>query len=422
MTQPPLPLEGIRVLELTTAWAGPFCGRLLGDLGAEVIKIESRRRLDVRGPVRPPVGVNLYPDNDPGEDPWNRSHRFHERNRNKLSVAMELNQPQGRDAFLRLVGASDVIVENFSPRVLPQFGLGYGSLTAVKPDLVMVSLSGFGQTGPERDNVAFGPTVEQVSGLASLLGYADGPPSATGLFLPDVLGGTLAAGLVMSALRSRALNGGGTYIDLAEIEVIRWMTGHLLLGAQAGRPEVSARLGNRHPEFAPHGVFPCVGEDRWIAIAVETDEQWVALAGVLGRHDLAESYPRREDRADAVDAVEAEIFSWTSDLEQDEAVARLRSAGVPTSAVATADQVLASEHVAARDVFTRYPGEGSSTRAMSGGLWMMDGWRPGVRAPAPNLGEHNDYVLGTIAGFTEDEIVALRQAGVVGELPSELEA
>lgn len=418
-----LPLEGIRVLELTTAWAGPFTGRLLADLGAEVIKIESRRRLDIRGPaIAPPAGVGTYPDGDPGQEPWNRSGRFHERNRNKRSLALELDHPRGKDAFLRLVAHSDVVVENFAPRVLAQFGLGYEQLRAVRLQLVMVSLSGFGQSGPERDYVAYGPTVEQVSGLASLLGYRDGSPTSSGLFLPDVLGGMLAAGLVMAGLRGRKDAGEGVYIDLAEIEVVRWLMGHLTIAAQAGRPSASTRLGNRHPEFAPHGTFRCLGEDRWVAIAVRSDGEWAALASAVGQPDLAARFPTAAARRGAVDEVEAAVAAWTAGMEQQAIVERLNAAGIPASPVATLDQVAKSPQVQARQVFSPHPVPGTHPRPLSGGLWIRDGHRPGVRFAAPALGEHNEQVLREVAGFNSEEIEELVVAGVVGTLPAELEA
>lgn len=417
-----LPLEGIRVLELTTAWAGPFAGRLLADLGADVIKVESRRRLDVRGPaIAPPPGVGSYPDGDPGTEPWNRSARFHERNRNKRGLALELNHPRGKDVFLRLVTHADVVVENFAPRVLPQLGLGYEQLREVQPRLVMVSLSGFGQSGPERDYVAYGPTVEQVSGLASLLGYRDGTPTSSGLFLPDVLGGTLAAGLVMSALRGREATGEGVYIDLAEIEVMRWLMGHLVIAAQAGRPSASERLGNRHPEFVPHGTFRCVEDDHWVAIAVRSDEEWAALAEAMGQPGLATQFPNAEARHAAIDEVEAAVAMWVSTLDQQVAVDRLNRAGIPALPVATIDQVANSPQAQARQIFSPHPIPGTHPRPVSGGLWVRDGHRAGVRSSAPGLGEHNVEILRDIAGISDAEVEELVAAGVVGTLPAELE-
>lgn len=417
-----LPLEGIRVLELTTAWAGPFSGRLLADLGADVIKVESRRRLDVRGPaVAPPPGVGSYPDGDPGAEPWNRSARFHERNRNKRGIALELNHPRGKAAFLRLVAHADVVVENFAPRVLPQLGLGYEQLREVQPRLVMVSLSGFGQSGPERDYVAYGPTVEQVSGLASLLGYRDGTPTSSGLFLPDVLGGTLAAGLVMSALRGREASGEGVYIDLAEIEVVRWLMGHLVIAAQEGRPAATERLGNRHPEFVPHGTFRCAGEDRWVALAVRTDAEWTALATAMGQPSFATRFATAEARHAAIEEVEAAVAAWASTLDQRAMVDLLNGVGIPASPVATIDQVAASPQVQARQIFSPHPIEGTHPRPVSGGLWVRDGHRPGVRFSAPDLGEHNEEVLREVAGLTPGEIEDLVAAGALGTLPAELE-
>lgn len=416
-----LPLEGIRVLELTTAWAGPFAGRLLGDLGAEVIKVESRRRMDVRGPAAPPPGTGFYPDKDPGPDPWNRAALFNERNRSKLSVTLELNDKRARAAFLKLAAASDVVLENFSPRVLPQLGLSYTELKTVQPMLVMVSLSGFGQSGPERDYVAYGPTVEQVSGIASMLGYADGFPISSGLFLPDVLGGTLAAGLVMAALRGRHAVGHGTHIDLAEVEVPRWMMGHMVLAVQAGRTAATDRLGNRHPEFVPHGTFPCSGDDLWVAIAVRDDDQWRALAGAIGQPQLATTYATRDARADAVDEIEAAIAAWTSTRSPEDVESALRAVGVPVTRVATIDHVYANEQIKSRDIFSKLPLADSRPREISGGLWKLDGERPGLRMAAPGLGAHNDYVLREVAGLTDAEIDELQAAHLIGTLPAELD-
>ena len=409
------------MLELTTAWAGPFSGRLLADLGAEVIKVESRRRMDMRGPAAPPPGQGSYPDGEPGEAPWNRSTRFHERNRNKLSVALELTDPRAREAFLRLAAVSDVVLENFSPRVLPQLGLSFEELTQVQPGLIMISLSGFGHTGPEQGNVAYGPTVEQVSGLASILGAADGLPTGTGLFLPDVLGGTVGAGLVMAALRGRAADGQGRYIDLAEIEVVRWMMGHLVLSAQADGDAATARLGNRHPAFVPHGAFACAEGDRWVAIAVRSDSEWAALAGEMGQPELTERFATEEARARSIDEIEGLVSAWTGTLSQDELVARLTRARVPAGPVATIDQVFENEQLRSRQVFSMHPVPGSRDRQVSGGLWTMDGQRPGLRTRAPDLGEHNQYVLGELAGLSDEEITELREALVVGTAPAELD-
>jgi crotonobetainyl-CoA:carnitine CoA-transferase CaiB-like acyl-CoA transferase len=420
-SQTALPLAGIRVLELTTAWAGPFSGRLLADLGAEVIKIESRRRMDVRGPAAPQPGQGSYPDGDPGESPWNRSTRFHERNRNKLSVTLELTDPRAKDAFLRLAAVSDVVLENFSPRVLPQLGLSFEELTQVQPGLIMMSLSGFGHTGPEQGNVAYGPTVEQVSGLASILGADDELPAGTGLFLPDVLGGTVGAGLVMAALRGRAADGQGRYIDVAEIEVVRWMMGHLVLNAQADGEAATARRGNRHLEFVPHGAFACTEGDRWVAIAIRSDAEWAALALEMGQPGLVEQFATQEIRARSIDKIEGIVGDWTGALPQAEVVARLTGASVPAAPVATIDQVFENEQLRSRDVFSSHPVAGSRAREISGGLWTMDGQRPGLRSPAPDLGEHNQYVLSELAGLSDEEIDELSKALVVGTVPAELD-
>ena len=417
----PLPLQGVRILELTTALAGPFGGRILADLGAEVIKVESRRRMDMRGPAIPPPGQGSYPDGDPGAEPWNRSARYHERNRSKLSLTLELGDPAAREIFLGLARASDVVLENFSPRVLPQLGIGWQELSRVNPGIILLSLSGFGHSGPEQDYVAYGPTVEQVCGLSSMLGAPGELPTGTGLFVPDIVGGTLGAGLVMAALRGRARDGVGCHLDLAESESVRWMMGHLVLDAQAGRDPELQRLGNRHRQFAPHGTFSCQEPGLWVAIAIRSDEEWARLAPELDAR--ARDLPFRSQAGRHADqaAVEELVGSWTRGLPRDRVLARLAELAIPAAPVATVDEVFRNEHFLARRLLSQHPIRGSHSRGISGGLWVTDGERPGLRWPAPDLGQHNDYVLGELAGLSGAEIARLEQTGVIGRRPAELD-
>ncbi len=421
MTANTLPLAGVRVIDLGIAWAGAFCGRVLADLGAEVIKVESRRRLDLRGPAKPPPGSGAYPDGDPGNDPWNRSAVFHERHRNKLSVTLELDRPEGRDVFLRLVSQAHVVSENFSPRVLKNFGLDYGELHKVNPGLIMVSMSGFGQTGPQRDYVAFGDTLEQITGSSSITGYIDGPPMNSGLHYPDPVVGALAAGLIISALREQRATGKGSYVDMAQVEVVRWMLGHMILGAQVGSDLPNRRYGNRHPWLAPQGCFPCRGNDAWVVLTVQDDDQWALLARKMDRPDLSDRFPTVSLRRGNLSEIEEAIATWTRSRPASEVVEACRTAGIPACEVLEVPDLFQNEQLTARGFFDEHPIEGGTPCKVLGGVWQFDGKRLGLRRPAPKLGEHNVHVLKEICGLSDVEIRDLESKGVIGTMPAELE-
>ena len=218
----------------------------------------------------------------------------------------------------------------------------------MNPGIILLSLSGFGHSGPEQDYVAYGPTVEQVCGLSSMLGAPGELPTGTGLFVPDIVGGTLGAGLVMAALRGRARDGVGCHLDLAESESVRWMMGHLVLDAQAGRNPELQRLGNRHRQFAPHGTFSCQEPGLWVAMAIRSDEEWARLAPELDAR--ARDLPFRSQAGRHADqaAVEELVGSWTRGLPRDRVLARLAELAIPAAPVATVDEVFRNEHFLAR--------------------------------------------------------------------------
>ncbi|MGH2588799.1 MAG: CaiB/BaiF CoA transferase family protein, partial [Dehalococcoidia bacterium] len=245
-----LPLTGVRVIDFTNAVAGPVCAQVLGDLGAEVIKVESPTARSPRAHGTPLLSADL-PDH-----PWNRLTSFNELNRSKLGVAFDAGAPAGREAFLRLATVSDVIVENFAPRVVGNLGIDYERIRAVRPDIVYCSMPAFGKSGPYRDRISYGPGIDAMSGLSHLTGYEGGPPMKPGNYYCDYNAALLAAFGILAALEHRDRTGEGQYVEAAMIEGELQLLGEALLDAQMNGRH-GERIGNRDSSIAPHGVYPC---------------------------------------------------------------------------------------------------------------------------------------------------------------------
>src|SRR5919109_4203427 len=272
-------LRGVRVLDLTHAWAGPFATQLLADYGAEVIKIESCDRPDM-------LRFSTWPADEARPDAYNRGGWFQDLGRNKLSLTLDLKRSQGRDLFKRLVAQSDVVIENFSARVMRRLGLEYAVLQTVNRRLIMISMPGYGTVGPYRDFVAFGEMIEPFAGLSELTGYADRAPLRMAVAYPDPVAGFHAALAVLLALRHRRQTGLGQHVHIPHREPITRMLGEVILDYTVnGR--VHRRIGNQHRAWAPHGCYPCRAQDSWIAIVVRTDAEWAALCQVLAEPEWA---------------------------------------------------------------------------------------------------------------------------------------
>jgi benzylsuccinate CoA-transferase BbsF subunit len=269
-----LPLEGVRVVDLTQVFAGPTCTRILADLGADVIRFESPNRLDVTRNL-------ITTDNDGLDHHWLRSSYFTIRNTNKREMVLDLAKDEARAIFRKLIATADVVAESFTPRVMENFGLGYETLRGIKPNLIMISLSGYGQTGPMRDFAGYGMGLEPASGVSSITGYPGGPPLRSGLSFTDPYSGFVGAGAVLTALHYLRRTGKGQYIDLSEQEAAIPIMGAALLEYQmnARLPE---RNGNRSPYAAPQGCYRCAGEDRWCVISCSDDAEFARLAAAMG--------------------------------------------------------------------------------------------------------------------------------------------
>ena len=406
-----LPLHGIRVLDLTMAWAGPYATRLLADMGAEVIKIEAVNSWDLlRSFTGQPPSV---------EQMWDRSPYFNHINRNKYGCTLDLSRPVGRELFLRLVAVSDVVIENFRARVMENLGLSSEVLQGANPQVVVVSLSGHGESGPERDFIADGSNVEQLSGICHLTGYAHGPPQKTGISYGDPMGGTAAAGALALALWDRRRTGRGLYIEVAQRENLINVIGEYVVGYSMNGRE-PARRGNGHSSMAPHGCYPCAGDDQWLTIACGDDAQFAALCVIIGQPDLPLD-PRFADvvsRYRNQEALDSIIAAWTQERTKKEAAKALQAASVPAMPVLSVPEVFEDPHLRARGFY-------ESVSHPVAGVWEVEGphWRmsesPGhVRLPAPAFGEHNDYVFRHLLGLSEEEIAALEAEGVTGTTPN----
>lgn len=407
-----LPLAGVFVVDLTQVYAGPTCTRILADLGAEVVKVESLRRFDV-------VRNLLVADNNSADDYWNHTSYWHFRNGGKKSITLDFNDPEGVALFKRLVERADIVAESFSPHVIAKYGLDYESLREIKPDLIMISLSGYGQTGPWRDYVAYGMGLEPASGISSITGYPGGPPIRSGISFTDPYSGVAGAGAVLSALVYRRRTGKGQYIDLSEHEAAIPVTGYALMDyVMNGR--IAGPNGNRSPWFSPAGCYPCAGEDNWLTLTIRNDAEWEAFCAAAGHTEWAED----ERLADVLgrsrhhNELDALIASWSRQQDKTEAMQRLQAAGVIAAAVLNPKEVLLDRHLRERGFFDRVEEPGVGLRPIPKQLGaQFSAFETDSARPAPRLGEHNREVLQGLLGLSDEELATLEARGVTGETP-----
>jgi crotonobetainyl-CoA:carnitine CoA-transferase CaiB-like acyl-CoA transferase len=407
---PGLPLEGVRVLDLTAFLAGPFATQYLASMGADVVKVESVQRPD---PMR--FSVPLGPD----VPRWYEQGAIYlSVNLNKRGITLDLSRPRGRELLLALATRSDVVIENFTPRVIEQFGLTYDVFRSVRPDIVMVRMPGFGLEGPWRDRPGFAASMEMLSGMAWITGYDGGAPNIPGIC--DPVAGAHAAFAVITALEHRARTGQGQHIELAMLDMAA-----NLIAEQVLEHEVYGHLmrceGNRSATAAPQGVYACDRSGTWVAISVATDAEWSRLRGALGDPGWARSavLATVEGRRAAPELLDRGLAEWFASRPRDDALAALRAAAVPAEAVVAAYDVDRDEQMCARRFWEAVDHPVVGTVAYPG--WPMrmpacgDPW---YRRAAPQLGQHNDEVLGGELGLTREELDGLRAAGIIGERPA----
>ncbi len=410
---PSRPLSGIRVLDLTQVYAGPTCTRVLADLGAEVIKVEGLKRMDITRNF-------CIADNKAEGDYWNHGGYFPYRNAAKKSLTLDWGDPEAIELLKRLVPLCDIVAESFTPRVMAQHGLDYESLKRLRPDLIMISLSGYGQTGPWRDYSAYGMGLEPASGLSSITGYRDGPPLRSGISFTDPYSGMVGAGAVLAALHHRRRTGKGQYIDLSEHEAAVPVIGYALMEyAMNGR--LAPRAGNRSYWFAPQGCYRCKGDDNWLVLTVRNDAEWLALCEATGHPEWVadERFTDVLGRFRHHDQLDELIASWTRQQDQIEAMHLLQKAGVIAAAVLNPKQVLLNPHLRERGFFETIDQPDIGPRPLPRQLGArFSGFETHARGPAPKLGEHNREVLQGLLGLTDAEFAQLEEREVIGDTPA----
>jgi crotonobetainyl-CoA:carnitine CoA-transferase CaiB-like acyl-CoA transferase len=407
-----LPLAGLRVVDLAQVFAGPACTRILADLGADVVRFESARRLDVTRNL-------ILTDNDGKDHHWHRASYFVIRNVNKREMCLDLGQEAGRDVIRKLVARADVVVESFTPRVMANFGLDYERLKEIKPDIIMCSLSGYGQHGPMRDYGAYGMGLEPASGISSITGYPGEGPMRSGLSFTDPYSGFVGAGAILTALAYRRRTGKGQYIDLSEQEAAIPIMGAALLAYQmTGRlPE---RKSARSDWAAPQGCYRCAGDDRWAVISVTSDEEFARMAGAMGHPEWPQDarFATQAARQQHHDELDELITAWTSQRDHYDVFHTLQRAAVKAAPVLDGKEVLFDPHFKARGQFDIIDQPLLGKRPVQRHLAAKSRrWEAKGRRHAPLLGEHNDEVLREL-GYSDEEIASLREQGVIANEPA----
>lgn len=401
-----LPLEGIRILDLTAWWSGPLCTSYLGAQGAEVIKIESIQSPDgFRYTVAPPGEANW----------WELGPQWNSTNHNKFDLTLNINDPEGKKLFKDLVAKSDVVIENFSARVMENFGLTYEVLQEVNPKIIMMSMPAYGKTGPYRDQPGFAFTFEILSGIAQVNGYRDGNPSIIA-GATDPIAGFHAAYALLAALDYRERTGKGQFIEVPQVEACLNLMGQPLSDVSLNGRNWG-RMGNRHLNMAPHGVYRSKGEDSWVAIAVTNDEEWQKFCEVIGNPTLVndERFRTLAVRCEHQDELDRLVESWTSQFGHYEAAELLQRAGISAGPVLAVDEMEKDPFL--QGMFQEMTRELSGTHLFPSWPVKFSGERVQHHSPAPLLGQHNEYVLKDILELSDEQFESLKQREIIGNQP-----
>jgi crotonobetainyl-CoA:carnitine CoA-transferase CaiB-like acyl-CoA transferase len=409
------PLTGLRVVELTTAWAGPMAGRVLAWLGAETIHVESASRLDSWRQHNQVFNRYRYPPDGAGARPWDRTCLFNSQNANKLSLTLELKHPKAHAAMLRLMAKSDVVLCNFTAGTLARMGFGHDVLKALNPAIIVAEMPAFGASGPMSHATAIGPSMEMAAGMAGMIGYPGGKPTTTGPTYPDPIGAYHGAAAVLTALVARQASGHGQHVEIPQVEAAMHYIGEHILHALATGDNPTPN-GNRVAWAAPHDAVPAAGEDQWLAVAVQSDAAWQSLCAVIARPDLARHATLAARRVHE-DELLAAIAAWSRGQDKHEAAVLLQSRGIAAAAVHDGRDGTHSPYLVARDYFTElhHPDVG---RIVQEGMPFHLAATPGAnRTAAPVLGQHTHDVLSRIIGLSAAEIAELDDAGLTSAVP-----
>jgi crotonobetainyl-CoA:carnitine CoA-transferase CaiB-like acyl-CoA transferase len=402
-----LPLAGVRVVDFSWIVAGPQATRILADFGADVIRVEYAGRIDS-------MRIGMRDPNLPADSP-DGSGFFSNFNRNKRSVTLSMTDPDGLAAIKRLIAVSDVVIENYSARVMEEKGLSYVEMAAINPAIIYISISGFGHKGRDSSYITWGPTAQAVSGLTHMSGLPGLPAAGWGYSYLDHSAGYYGALALLMALYHRDRTGEGQYIDLAQIETGMVQAGPQILdrsvnGRPYRRPENPPGNRSPYPAIAPHNTYPSRGEDRWITIVCETEAQWAALVEAMDSPAWAveERFATNAGRVANQDALDALIGSWTRGFDRHDLMLLLQARGVPAGAVQTAEDVQDRDaQLAARGFYVTADHALLGEHRFEGVPMQMSRSRWRVAHAAPLFGEHSEAVLGGLLGYDEDEIASL---------------
>jgi crotonobetainyl-CoA:carnitine CoA-transferase CaiB-like acyl-CoA transferase len=420
-----LPLEGVRIIDLTVVFAGPFATWLLGSMGAEVIMVDSihhwpdMRRFFMMWPTPAMMegrDPKRYPNREYGERPWNRSAFFTRVGWNKKSCCIHLGDPKGKEVFKRLVAVSDVLIENNSAKAMDHLALGPEVLMKVNPRLICINMPSYGRQGPYKDYVGWGDNAEALTGHHWVRGYDDEihPLHNTGVYHMDSSGGATAALAAIMGLRKRRQTGKGTAIDFAQIESFMPQLGEIYMD-YAWNGRVQRTLGNRHPT-AVQGCYRCRGEDAWVNITINNEEEWQGLCQAMD-HPLwtkEEAFTNHENRRRNHDAFDQRLEEWTIKFDKFEAFMILQNHGVPAGPVYYEADTYRDPHLNARGFFQNIDHAETGSYRYPGFLWKMSETPMTVRNPPCTMGEHNEYVFKEVLGMSEEEIATLTEEKVIG--------
>ena len=417
LNKPKGPLSGMRGIVLTQAWAGAYSTQLLSDLGMEIIQVESVTRIDPwRGGV-PPRLAGLYPNSNPGDNPWDRNALYNGVNRGKKAITLDLSHSEAKEVFMELVSISDVVVENFSGRVISNLGLDYESLRSVNPSVVMVRMPTYGTSGPYSNYPGNGGTTEPVSGMSFLMGYHDGPPVNSAIMHTDAYSGVLACGATITALRERLISGVGQEVDISQQEVsMTLLAEYIMEGSLSG--ESPGRQGNINRDYAPQGCY-LSKDSYWIAISVKTDRQWKSFCDSLMLDSLVtdEDYSTKEFRKMNAVRLDREISKKMGNCIASEVVGKLQAESVPCEVISTLLEAAENDDFYQMGLFEKIFHSESGNFYYPVPPWDFENNPRNAQEPAPTLGEHSEEIFSNLNGWSENEITRFKNLGLTGTDP-----
>lgn len=393
-------LEGIRVLDLTRMYAGPYGTMLLGELGADVIKVEI------------PGGGDAIRTTAPLTEAQ-ESHRFVILNRGKRGVTLNITTEEGQKICKELVAKSDVLIENFSPSVMERYNLGYEQLKQINPQLIYTSISGYGHTGPRSSQLAFDTIIQAMGGIISINGQPDSPPTKVGVAIADFMGGAFSVISILAALQSRTRTNMGQHIDLSMQDCIFALTAMQFIPTYVATGREPKKIGNRQLEVTPFNIYPA--QDGYIVIATVTVGQWESLLEVLGKEDLKDvpEYASQATRIDYAEEMDVMLEEWTKGRMVDDMLEQLQAAGIPCAPVPSFGQVVNDPQIAARNMQVEVDQLLSGQLKVPGSVFKMSETPGDPTKPAPFLGQHNMEVFSELLGYDDIKIARLQDQGVI---------